>query len=135
MTSKSNNSELTMFNEKVDDGYFLGYSLVSKSFRVFNTRRQQTEETYHIAFDESIDAIKFTKPSDDNITTAESERYLTDEPELVVIETDVSSDQHDQADQNDQNDKNGHSAQDVLNDGQSEHSNHIIDNLPNTKDV
>ncbi|GKC27906.1 retrovirus-related pol polyprotein from transposon TNT 1-94 [Tanacetum coccineum] len=105
--------------------------------RIFNTRRQQTEETYHIAFDESIDVIKFTKPSDENITIVESERYPTDEPELVVIETDVSSDQHDQADQNDQNDQNGHSAQDdeILNDGQSEHSNHIIDNLPNTKDV
>ncbi|GJR71028.1 retrovirus-related pol polyprotein from transposon TNT 1-94 [Tanacetum coccineum] len=37
---------LQKFDEKVDDGYFLGYSLVSKAFRVFNTRRQQTEETF-----------------------------------------------------------------------------------------
>ncbi|GKC06996.1 retrovirus-related pol polyprotein from transposon TNT 1-94 [Tanacetum coccineum] len=51
------------------------YSLVSKAFRVFNTRRQQTEETYHIIFDESPDAIKFTKPLDDNIDIAKSERY------------------------------------------------------------
>ncbi|GKF90865.1 hypothetical protein Tco_0274566, partial [Tanacetum coccineum] len=47
--------------------------------RIFNTRRQQTEENYHITFDESNDAIKSTKPSDDNITIAESERYLPDE--------------------------------------------------------
>ncbi|GJT25453.1 retrovirus-related pol polyprotein from transposon TNT 1-94 [Tanacetum coccineum] len=50
---------LGKFDEKADDGYLLGYSLVSKAFRVVNTRRQQTEETYHITFDESPDAIKF----------------------------------------------------------------------------
>ncbi|GJS36164.1 retrovirus-related pol polyprotein from transposon TNT 1-94, partial [Tanacetum coccineum] len=70
---------LGKFDENVDDGYFLGYSLVSKAFRVFNTRRQQTEETYHITFDEIPDAIKFTKPSVDNINIAESERYPPDE--------------------------------------------------------
>nr|GFB77919.1 retrovirus-related Pol polyprotein from transposon TNT 1-94 [Tanacetum cinerariifolium] len=62
-----------------DDGYLLGYSLVSKAFRVFNTSRQQTEQTYHITFDESLDAIKFLKPSIDNINIVESERYPPDE--------------------------------------------------------
>ncbi|GKA99994.1 retrovirus-related pol polyprotein from transposon TNT 1-94 [Tanacetum coccineum] len=61
---------LGKFDEKADDGYFLGYSLVSKAFRVFNTRRQKIEETYHITFDESPNAIKFTKPSVDNIVLA-----------------------------------------------------------------
>ncbi|GJV25022.1 retrovirus-related pol polyprotein from transposon TNT 1-94 [Tanacetum coccineum] len=70
---------LGKFDEKANDGYFLGYSLVSKAFKVFNTRRQQTKETYHITFDESLDAIKFTKPSIDNIDIAESERYPPDE--------------------------------------------------------
>ncbi|GKF49270.1 retrovirus-related pol polyprotein from transposon TNT 1-94 [Tanacetum coccineum] len=40
-----------------------------------STQRQQTEETYHITFDEIPDAIKFLKPSVDNINIAESERY------------------------------------------------------------
>ncbi|GKC31318.1 retrovirus-related pol polyprotein from transposon TNT 1-94 [Tanacetum coccineum] len=66
-------------DEKADDGYLLRYSLVSKAFRVFNTRRQQTEETYHITFDESPDSIKFSKPSVDNINIAKNERYPTDE--------------------------------------------------------
>ncbi|GJU83420.1 retrovirus-related pol polyprotein from transposon TNT 1-94 [Tanacetum coccineum] len=66
---------LGKFNEKADDGYFLGYSLVFKVFRVFNTRRQQTKETYHITFDESTNAIKLTKPSFDNIIIVESKRY------------------------------------------------------------
>ncbi|GJT96981.1 retrovirus-related pol polyprotein from transposon TNT 1-94 [Tanacetum coccineum] len=61
MTSMSNNSELTM------------------AFRVFNTRRQQTEETYHITFDESPDAIKFSKPLVDDINIVEIERYSPDE--------------------------------------------------------
>ncbi|GJW42815.1 retrovirus-related pol polyprotein from transposon TNT 1-94 [Tanacetum coccineum] len=153
---------LGKFDEKADDGYFLGYSLVSKAFRVFNTRRQQTEETYHITFDESPNAIKFSKPSVDNISIADYERYPPDEylhpykpsqryqtynndvsfiepyesPEPVILETEVSSDQNGQTDQNDQ------SAQtdEILNDNLSEHSNHnndeqIIDNLPNTKDI
>ncbi|GJV63933.1 retrovirus-related pol polyprotein from transposon TNT 1-94 [Tanacetum coccineum] len=70
---------LGKFDEKYDDGYFLGYSLVSKAFRVFNTRRQQTKETYHITFDESTEAIKFSKSSVDDINIAESERYPPDE--------------------------------------------------------
>nr|GEV41419.1 hypothetical protein [Tanacetum cinerariifolium] len=35
---------LGKFNEQADDGLFLGYSLVAKSFRVFNIRRQEMEE-------------------------------------------------------------------------------------------
>ncbi|GJY30237.1 retrovirus-related pol polyprotein from transposon TNT 1-94 [Tanacetum coccineum] len=70
---------LGKFDEKADDGCLFGYSLVSKAFRVFNTRRQQIEETYHITVDESLDAIKFSKPSLDNINIAETERYRLDE--------------------------------------------------------
>ncbi|GKE53912.1 retrovirus-related pol polyprotein from transposon TNT 1-94, partial [Tanacetum coccineum] len=141
---------LGKFDEKADDGYLLGYLLISKAFRVFNTRKQQTKETYHITFDESPEAIKFSKPSVDNINIAESERYPPDEylhpyepsqryqtnsnnvsfiepyesPEPMVLETEVSSDQNDE----------------ILNDDHSEHSNHtndeqIIDNLLNTKDI
>ncbi|GJV22194.1 retrovirus-related pol polyprotein from transposon TNT 1-94 [Tanacetum coccineum] len=143
------------FDEKADDGYFLGYSHVSKSFRVFNIRRQKTEETYHITFDEIPDAIKFTKLLDDNIYIAKSERYPPDEYlhpyepsqryqtnsnevsftepykslDPVVLETEVSFDQNGQADQNDLNDQNDQSAQtdEILNDDESEHSDHTND--------
>ncbi|GKE05604.1 hypothetical protein Tco_1397622, partial [Tanacetum coccineum] len=116
------------FDEKANDGYLLGYSLVSKAFKVFKTRRQQTEETYHITFDESPEAIKFSKHLVDNINITESERYPPDEylhpykpsqryqsnnndvsfiepyecTKPVVLETEVSPDQNDQTDQNDQ---------------------------------
>ncbi|GJS83256.1 retrovirus-related pol polyprotein from transposon TNT 1-94 [Tanacetum coccineum] len=151
-----------VFDENVDDGYLLGYSLVSKAFKFFNTRRQQTEETYHITFDESPDAIKFLKPSVDNINIAENKRYPPDEylhpyepyqryqtnnnnvsfietyecPEPVILKIEVSSDQYSQTDQNDQSVQND----EILNDDPSKHSNHtndeqIIDNLTNTKDI
>nr|GEU94551.1 retrovirus-related Pol polyprotein from transposon TNT 1-94 [Tanacetum cinerariifolium] len=146
---------LGKFDEKADDGYLLGYSLVSKAFRVFNTRRQQTKETYHITFDESHDVIKFLKPSVENINIAKNERYPTDEyihrykPSqrfqtnindvsfiepyechvLVVLETKVSSDQNGQTHQNDHNDQNDQSIQndEILNDDHSEHSNYTND--------
>nr|GEX05593.1 retrovirus-related Pol polyprotein from transposon TNT 1-94 [Tanacetum cinerariifolium] len=70
---------LRKFIEKADDGYLLGYSLVSKAFRVFNTRRKKTKETYHVIFDESLRAIKFSKCSVDNINIAKSKRYPPDE--------------------------------------------------------
>ncbi|GJQ95407.1 retrovirus-related pol polyprotein from transposon TNT 1-94 [Tanacetum coccineum] len=47
--------------------------------RVFNTRRQQTEETFYITFNENTEAIKFSKPSVDEITIAKSERYPHDD--------------------------------------------------------
>ncbi|GKB65562.1 retrovirus-related pol polyprotein from transposon TNT 1-94 [Tanacetum coccineum] len=146
---------LGKFDEKADDGYHLGYSLVSKAFRVFNTRRQQTEETYYIKFDESLEAIKLSKPSVDNINIAESERYPPDEylhpyepsqryqtnindvsfiepyeyHEPVVLTTKVSSDQNGQTDQINHNDQNDQSVQndEILNDDHSEHSNHTND--------
>ncbi|GJY71373.1 retrovirus-related pol polyprotein from transposon TNT 1-94 [Tanacetum coccineum] len=49
---------LGKFDAKADDGYFLGYSFNSKASRVFNTRKQQIKETYHVTFDKSIEAIR-----------------------------------------------------------------------------
>ncbi|GJU18994.1 retrovirus-related pol polyprotein from transposon TNT 1-94 [Tanacetum coccineum] len=120
-------NHLRKFDEKADDGYFLGYSLISKALRVFNTRRQQTEETFHVTFDESTEAIKFSKPSIDAITIAASERYPPDEylhhfepsqrylvdsnvvqfiepykrPVPIIIKAGASIDQNNQADKND----------------------------------
>ncbi|GJU42369.1 retrovirus-related pol polyprotein from transposon TNT 1-94 [Tanacetum coccineum] len=70
---------LGKFDAKVDDGYFLGYSFVSKAFRVFNTRRQQVDETYHVTFDESMEAIRFTNTLVDEIGIDDSSRYPPDE--------------------------------------------------------
>ncbi|KAJ9554351.1 hypothetical protein OSB04_018396 [Centaurea solstitialis] len=46
-------TNLGKFDSKSDDGIFLGYSSISKTYRVFNKRRQTIEETIHVKFDES----------------------------------------------------------------------------------
>ncbi|GJT22454.1 retrovirus-related pol polyprotein from transposon TNT 1-94 [Tanacetum coccineum] len=70
---------LGKFDVKADDGYFLGYSSVSKAFTVFNTIRQQIEKTYHVTFDESMEAIWFFNTSVDEIRIDDSSRYPPDE--------------------------------------------------------
>ncbi|GJT44745.1 retrovirus-related pol polyprotein from transposon TNT 1-94 [Tanacetum coccineum] len=55
------NSELGSFCDEK------GYSFVFKDFRVFNTRKQQIEETYRVTFDESMEAIRFTNALVDKI--------------------------------------------------------------------
>ncbi|GJU81049.1 putative ribonuclease H-like domain-containing protein [Tanacetum coccineum] len=44
---------LGKFNGKADEGFFVGYSLNSKAFRVFNSRTRIVEENLHIRFSES----------------------------------------------------------------------------------
>ncbi|GJW92006.1 hypothetical protein Tco_0169559 [Tanacetum coccineum] len=69
---------LGKFDAKTDDGY-LGHSFVFKAFRVFNTRRQQIEETCHVTFDKSMEALRFTNTSVDEIRINDSYRYHPDE--------------------------------------------------------
>ncbi|GJZ53648.1 retrovirus-related pol polyprotein from transposon TNT 1-94 [Tanacetum coccineum] len=44
---------LDKFDGKADEGFFVGYSLNSKAFRVFNSRTRIVEENLHIRFSES----------------------------------------------------------------------------------
>ncbi|GJU45109.1 ribonuclease H-like domain-containing protein [Tanacetum coccineum] len=41
---------LGKFDRKADEGFFVGYSINSKAFRVFNTRTRKVEENLHITF-------------------------------------------------------------------------------------
>ncbi|GKE43524.1 hypothetical protein Tco_1470808, partial [Tanacetum coccineum] len=41
---------LGKFDEKTDEGFFVGYSINSKAFRVFNTRTRKVKENLHITF-------------------------------------------------------------------------------------
>ncbi|GJV02044.1 putative ribonuclease H-like domain-containing protein [Tanacetum coccineum] len=41
---------LCKFDEKADEGFFFGYSINSKAFRVFNTRTRKVEKNLHINF-------------------------------------------------------------------------------------
>ncbi|GJT25570.1 retrovirus-related pol polyprotein from transposon TNT 1-94 [Tanacetum coccineum] len=70
---------LRKFNEKADDGFFLGYSLVAKAFRVFNIRRQEIEETYHVTFSEDDEEISQSSIEGDAINFNETRSFPDDE--------------------------------------------------------
>ncbi|GJW01550.1 retrovirus-related pol polyprotein from transposon TNT 1-94, partial [Tanacetum coccineum] len=49
---------LGKFDGKSDEGFFVGYSLSSKAFRVYNTRTMRVEENLHIGFLENKPMIE-----------------------------------------------------------------------------
>ncbi|GJW37699.1 retrovirus-related pol polyprotein from transposon TNT 1-94, partial [Tanacetum coccineum] len=53
---------LGKFNGKADEGFFVGYSLNSKAFRVFNSRTRIVEENLHIRFSESTPNVVGSGP-------------------------------------------------------------------------
>nr|GEW13900.1 hypothetical protein [Tanacetum cinerariifolium] len=54
---------LEKFDDKADEGFFVGYSLNSKAFIVFNSRTRIVEENLHIRFSESTYNVIGTKAS------------------------------------------------------------------------
>lgn len=44
---------LGKFNARADESIFIGYSTLSKDFRVFNIRTKTIEESIHVTFDET----------------------------------------------------------------------------------
>ncbi|GJX29653.1 hypothetical protein Tco_0237732 [Tanacetum coccineum] len=70
---------LGKFDEKANNGFFLGYSLVAKAFKVFNIRRQEMEETYHVTFSEDDEAISQSNIEGDAINSNENRSFLDDE--------------------------------------------------------
>nr|GEV07399.1 hypothetical protein [Tanacetum cinerariifolium] len=55
---------LGKFDGKADEGFFIGYSLNSKAFRVFNSRTRIVKENLHIRFSKSTPNVVGTKASD-----------------------------------------------------------------------
>nr|GEU42407.1 retrovirus-related Pol polyprotein from transposon TNT 1-94 [Tanacetum cinerariifolium] len=78
VTILNTKDHLGKFDDKADEGFFVGYSLNSKSFRVFNNRTRIVERNLHIRFsgntpnvvgikDNAGQARKETKPVKDYI--------------------------------------------------------------------
>ncbi|GJW42136.1 ribonuclease H-like domain-containing protein [Tanacetum coccineum] len=53
---------LGKFDGKADEGFFVGYSVNSKAFRVFNSRTRIVEETLHITFLENKSNVARSRP-------------------------------------------------------------------------
>ncbi|GJT15510.1 putative ribonuclease H-like domain-containing protein [Tanacetum coccineum] len=60
--SKLWHRRLGKFNGKADEGFFVGYSLNSKAFRVFNSRTRIVEENLHIRFSKSTPNVVGSQP-------------------------------------------------------------------------
>jgi len=62
---------LVKFDSKADEGIFLGYSLHSHAYRVYNMRTMVVEESMHVAFDETEhtmqESIKITVDDDESV--------------------------------------------------------------------
>ncbi|GJX92296.1 retrovirus-related pol polyprotein from transposon TNT 1-94 [Tanacetum coccineum] len=54
---------LSKFDGKADEGFFVGYSLNSKAFRVFNSRTRIVEENLHIRFSENTPNVVGSRPN------------------------------------------------------------------------
>nr|GEZ97969.1 ribonuclease H-like domain-containing protein [Tanacetum cinerariifolium] len=54
---------LGKFDAKGDEGYFIGYSISSKAFRVFNQRTKKVEENLHVDFLENKLIVKGSGPN------------------------------------------------------------------------
>ncbi|GKD62840.1 putative ribonuclease H-like domain-containing protein, partial [Tanacetum coccineum] len=54
---------LGKFNEKADEGFFIGYSTNSKAFRVFNNRTRIVEENLHVRFNENTQNMVGSGPN------------------------------------------------------------------------
>nr|GEW28945.1 ribonuclease H-like domain-containing protein [Tanacetum cinerariifolium] len=62
VTILTTEDHLGKFNGKADDGFFIGYSLNSKAFRVFNSRTMIVEENLHIRFSENTPNVVGSGP-------------------------------------------------------------------------
>ncbi|GJU15068.1 retrovirus-related pol polyprotein from transposon TNT 1-94 [Tanacetum coccineum] len=81
---------LGKFNKKADDGFFLGYSLVAKAFRVFNIKRQEMEETVYVTFSKDNEAssqasTEAVLPTLQNTITSEEPLEFTTADDLLAI--------------------------------------------------
>ncbi|GJW65436.1 ribonuclease H-like domain-containing protein [Tanacetum coccineum] len=62
VTILNTRDHLGKFDEKADEGFFVGYSMVSKAVRVFNKRTRIVKETLNIIFLENAPNVKGNGP-------------------------------------------------------------------------
>nr|GEY21964.1 retrovirus-related Pol polyprotein from transposon TNT 1-94 [Tanacetum cinerariifolium] len=63
VTILNTKDHLSKFDGKANERFFVGYSLNSKAFRVFNNRTRIVEENLHIRFNENTPNIAGSRPN------------------------------------------------------------------------
>ena len=76
-------NNLGKFDAKSDEAIFLGYSLTSKAYRVFNRSNLIIEESMHVVFDEIVDLE--VNPLESNKPIAGDEDYLREALEEMYL--------------------------------------------------
>ncbi|KAJ9539297.1 hypothetical protein OSB04_032030 [Centaurea solstitialis] len=86
-----NRDNLGKFDAKADDGFLVGYSTVSKAYRIFNKCRQTLEETIHVKFDE-IDPFSSTPSftNSDDIDQWANSYFQVPENDIPKVSTPVA---------------------------------------------
>ncbi|GKA10573.1 putative ribonuclease H-like domain-containing protein [Tanacetum coccineum] len=79
ITILNTRDHLGKFDGRPDEGFFVGYSVVSKAMRVFNKRTRIVEETLNIRFLENTPNVT------DNIVTGQAEKKTKPEQEYILI--------------------------------------------------
>ncbi|GJT37765.1 ribonuclease H-like domain-containing protein, partial [Tanacetum coccineum] len=82
---------LGKFIGKSDEGFFVGYSLSSKTFRVYNTRAKKVEENLHIGFLENKPMIEGNGTQEDlNAGTSTQQKQVSQDGIVMSIWKDAS---------------------------------------------
>ena len=80
-------NNLGKFDARSDEGIFVGYSMHSKAYRIYNKRTKTIEESIHVIFDESNES----KLSDSLVQNLHLNKH-SDEEEERLKETNVTKD-------------------------------------------
>ncbi|GJV55701.1 ribonuclease H-like domain-containing protein [Tanacetum coccineum] len=81
---KAHNKTYTELFHVVDEGFFVGYSLNNKAFRVFNSRTRIVEENLHIRFSENTPNVVGTQSNgfadDGSKPSSDDEKKVDEDP-------------------------------------------------------
>ena len=89
-------NNLGNINAKYSVGIFLGYSLSSKTYRVFNKKTMVVEESVHVVFDESNESLERRERVGDDVDLNFSMGRLHIEDEIHQQENEIYSNKEDE---------------------------------------
>ena len=77
---------LGKFDANVDEAIFLGYSLQSKAYRVFNRRTLSVEESVHVVCDETNSTVQDNSLEDEDASFQDKNSALEDKTKVEELE-------------------------------------------------
>ncbi|GJR44756.1 putative ribonuclease H-like domain-containing protein [Tanacetum coccineum] len=77
---------LGKFDDKSDEGFFVGYSFSSKDFRVYNTRTRRVEENLHIGYNSQLVGVEYARTQEElNAGTSNQKEEITQDCIVMPI--------------------------------------------------